>query len=174
MSRLFPWLALSLGVVALYVGIDHRGYRRAEATYKAKIVTIQADYATASAKAAAKQIEYNKQKEAEYAEKSQKADEDYVKLATEYDANLLRYAQHQVRAGAGVSRPKDTATGGDNGPGTSPGIPPTIVISYKDALICAENTGRLKEVQLWGLSINPITRLNYSKLLTTIPRSSVE
>lgn len=111
---------------------DHDRYKRQQAEY------------TAEAEANARK------KEQEYAEQARKADESYGSLLSKYNDSLVRY-----KASQGTIRrdnlPVSTNTSeGSNGPSESSGLPSElIIITYDDALICAENTARIKTVHDW-------------------------
>lgn len=131
----------SVGWYVTSVKLDNERTARESdyARYKAE----QKDY-EAKAQAEARR------KEQEYAEQARKADESYDSLLSKYNDSLVRY-----KASQGTIRrdnlPISTNTSeGSNGPSESSELPSElIIITYDDALICAENTARIKTVHDW-------------------------
>ena len=103
------------------------------------------------------QLEANRKAEAKRAELEQKAikdaaeaDKRYGNLLAEYRANLLRFKANQG-GGTGPSGGEDEAAASTPGPSQSPELS-SIVISMKDAEICAINTARLQAARDWALT----------------------
>lgn len=111
-------------------------------------------YIAEQAEYTAKAQENARKKEQEYADKADKADQSYADLLGKYNASLMRY-----KASQGTIRrdnlPISTNTSeGSNGPSESSELPSElIIITYDDALICAENTARIKTVHDWYATV---------------------
>lgn len=101
--------------------------------------------AEANRKAEAKRIEL----ERKATKDAQEADKRYGSLLAEYRTNLLRFKADQ----SGGSRPNsDQGEAATSSPGSSTGTQfSSIVITMKDAEICAINTARLQAVRDWAL-----------------------
>lgn len=82
--------------------------------------------------------------------RAKEADKRYSALLSQYNARLVRFrsAQRPV-SDPDLPRTPGTAEGGD-GPGTSTELPTSVIITYEDAEICAENTARVKAIQEWA------------------------
>lgn len=176
MAKLLPWLLISAGVIALGFTIHNHGYDKAEKKYTAEITRINTEYKAASEKNQAEQLAYKKQKEDEYGEYAKEADAGYAALRAKYNANLLRYAQNDLRVRASAEGTQVAIAERSDGPSSRPDLyaDTKIAISYSDAQICVDNTARLQRVRVWGQSILA-GQVNLSKpLLTNIPRSSQE
>lgn len=83
---------------------------------------------------------------------AKQADARYDDLYAQYRANLLRYRANQGNSG-GPNRGELPAAGSGNGPSGSPNVSPgELIISMRDAEVCAVNTARLQSVREWALT----------------------
>lgn len=88
--------------------------------------------------------------ENENRKRAEEADERYTALLSQYQSGLMRFREAQRQVG-GTNLPGTPATAsGSDGPGTSAQLPDTLMITFEDAEICAENTARIKIVQEWA------------------------
>lgn len=82
---------------------------------------------------------------------AKEADRRYGSLLAEYRANLLRFKASQSSP-SGPSDSGNQAASSSSGPSTGTQFS-TIVITMKDAEICAINTARLQAVHDWALTV---------------------
>lgn len=88
--------------------------------------------------------------ENENRDRAKEADKRYSDLLGQYNSRLVRFRSAQsTNGGADLSRTPGTAESSD-GPSPSTELPLTVIITYEDAEICAENTARIKAVQEWA------------------------
>lgn len=139
---------MAVGLVLMAVGW-HGTYQtlekeRAEhAQFAQQVVVAQAE---ADRKAEAKRKELERKAIQDAAE----ADKRYGSLLTEYRANLLRFKANQSSgSGPGGGEVEATASTSGSSEGTQFS---SIVISMKDAEICAINTARLQAARDWALT----------------------
>lgn len=102
------------------------------------------ELADQKAEAKRKEIEKEAKREAE------EADKRYNDLYAKYRSNLVRYQQASQGDRSGPDSGEVRTTESGYGPGGGAEFP-TVLISFKDADICAVNTARLQVVRDWAL-----------------------
>lgn len=139
---------MAVGLVLMAVGWNgtHNTLIKERAEHHVVVQSFIDAQVEADRKAEAKRKELEKKAEQD----AKEADKRYGSLLAEYRTNLLRFKASQGNPG-GSSDSGNEATA--SGPGPSTGTQfSTIVITMKDAEICAINTARLQAVRDWALT----------------------
>lgn len=150
-SAIQGWIVsglMAVGLVLMAFGWNgtHNTLIRERAEHAQVVQAFKDAQAEANKKAEAKRIELEKKAK----EDAEAADKRYGTLLTEYRTNLLRYKATHSSSG-GPNRSEVKATESSTGPSPSPELS-TIIITVKDAEICAVNTARLISVRDWALT----------------------
>ena len=141
---------MAVGLVLMAFGWNgtHNTLVKERAQHELVVQQFKDVQTAANLKAEAKRKELEKKA----IEDAQEADKRYSNLLAEYRSNLLRFKANQ----SGGTRPDshyDEATPSSPGPGQSTKLPPgELIISMKDAEICAINTARLQAVREWAIT----------------------
>lgn len=152
-SAIHGWVVsalLAVGLVLMAFGWNgtHNTLVKERAAHESVVQSFKDAQLEADKKAEAKRLELEKKATKD----AQEADKRYSGLLAEYRSNLLRFKANQ----SGGSRPNsnyDEATSSGPGPGQSTELPSgELIISMKDAEICAINTARLQAVRDWALA----------------------
>lgn len=142
-------ILMAVGIVLMAFGW-HGTYSTLEIE-KANHARFVQDVAVAQAEADRKAEAKRKELEQRAINDAKEADLRYGKLLGEYRANLLRLKASQGSSGGPSSSEYQAPA---SGPGPSTGTQfSTIVITMKDAEICAINTARLQAVYEWAHSV---------------------
>lgn len=139
---------MAVGLVLMAVGWNgtHNTLIKERAQHEVVVQSYKDAQVEANRKAEAKRKELEKKAEQD----AKEADKRYGSLLAEYRTNLLRFKATQS-GGSGPSNSPDQATASSPGPSAGTQFS-TIVISMKDAEICAINTARLQAVHEWALA----------------------
>jgi uncharacterized protein YlxW (UPF0749 family) len=150
------WKYIAIGLLVTTNVLAVGAWQNAEHKLSDEKVAHKVDIATF--KAAQKLADDNAKTERariikEAQENANKADANYATLLSHYRANLLRYKAHQGRTSQAADHKLPTPQSGD-GTSTDADVPGSgIVITYEDAMICADNTARLKAVHDWAVNL---------------------
>ena len=147
-------LGLALIITSLGWADSHKTLVRERAEHAVVVQQFKDAQAEANRKAEAKRVELEKKAK----EDATKADGRYNTLLTEYRSNLLRFKANQSTT-VGSNRGELQTSEGTDRSGSSTDVlkrqavgiaDSSLVISMKDAEICAVNTARLQAAHDWA------------------------